>query len=221
MLLANKPGCIVPDCCDAVQQSLAVVLLYNWDDLSDAQAYTRSGEPMPPAGAGREELEAHLIAVLSHDPERIEGKTQFDVAIPQWRIGTALDYSRGHGLTGDPNWGKTRPKVPEFCPFCATNLPDIERRPEDELPGPVHRPVADGDYCGTCDERSRACECWGPEVLWRTIPANEARRRALGRVVADFEAENGPITEAEIAAVEADWAAAAREPTLNEGVPHE
>jgi len=53
--------------------------------------------------------------------------------------------------------------TPKFCPFCGTPLPELVPR---EL-APTHEPAADGDYCGTCEERSSSCKCWPLACRWK------------------------------------------------------
>lgn len=77
----------------------------------------------------------------------------------------AVDLHTGHYTYGH-DWKHTDFQV-EFCPYCGTKLPDIE--PREDIPGPTHRPVADGDYCGTCGQRSRGCTCLNPSVAWQTV----------------------------------------------------
>ncbi len=155
-------GLVVPDCCEAVQKRLSVVLAYGWNDLSDAPAYDH---PEKPADYESWAWEKKVKwAVNDGVGERIEGKTRFDVAVPRWTVGTAVDYAAHHHRI-------SREKPPVcFCPHCGVRLPEVERVPEDELLGPIHSPVSDGDYCGTCDERSRGCTCLYPTAAWRVKP---------------------------------------------------
>jgi hypothetical protein len=165
----RKNGFVVPDCCEAIQKSLTVVLHYDWSDLSDEPALIR--HPEPPEVANSEGWEERLKWMVSgeaatRDPE---GRTRFQMATPRWSTGLAVDSHRGSQVFGS-GWKLGEYQI-EFCPFCGTKLPDVERIPEAELPGPIHEPVADGDYCGTCDERSRSCRCFHPACAWKTKPA--------------------------------------------------
>ena len=152
-------GLVVPDCCEAVQKSLTVVLRYDWEDLTDSPAYEKD-DPLPENMDWRDRLKA----VLSADRKPIEGKTRFDMAKPKWASGRAVDSSLGHQAAG---FAFDKKAQITFCPHCGTQLPEIEKRPD--IPGPTHVPVYDGDYCGTCDQRSRCCTCYYPEVAWRPV----------------------------------------------------
>lgn len=51
-----------------------------------------------------------------------------------------------------------------FCPFCAAPVPGFRKRKDP--PPHIHEPDSDGDYCGHCESRSRACVCLFPESAW-------------------------------------------------------
>lgn len=157
-----ETGVIVPNCCEHVRKHLTVVLAYKYGDLSDEQAYTKP--PPAPEGASWQERIKHAVSEVG---EPIKGKTRFDVATPIWTVGTAVD----HHVLLEAETGRQPFEYPPvlFCPHCGAPMPKIERVPEAEIAGPVHRPVFDGDYCGTCDERSRNCHCLPPEFAWRIV----------------------------------------------------
>ncbi len=52
-----------------------------------------------------------------------------------------------------------------FCPFCGTKLPEVELL--DHPPHPIWTSEMDGDYCGTCSERSMCCKCNPPSTAYR------------------------------------------------------
>ena len=54
-----------------------------------------------------------------------------------------------------------------FCPFCGTKLPAVRRL--DNPAQPLWTP--DPDYCGTCNERNRCCECNPPESAYVVVDA--------------------------------------------------
>lgn len=49
------------------------------------------------------------------------------------------------------------------CPFCLTQLPDVELNTE------INLKITEGDeeYCRTCNERNMVCDCLPPEFRWR------------------------------------------------------
>ena len=167
-------GIVVPDCCEAVRQSLAVTLQYRWGDMSDLPAacarapegldWSQQWDPKT-----RTTKPSSMQLWLDTLPEAERELTRFDVATPRWVVGLSVDSKHQRRLVDeceDPAWETPEPS---FCPHCGTELPVVERAPVDELPGPVHRPVGDGDYCGTCGERSRECSCMFPAAAWRTV----------------------------------------------------
>jgi len=53
-----------------------------------------------------------------------------------------------------------------FCPFCAKQVPEIERNKK----APKKRiQNGDGDYCHTCDERLMSCDCLPPTFSWKPV----------------------------------------------------
>lgn len=55
----------------------------------------------------------------------------------------------------------------KFCPFCGTNLPEIELNPLAK-----NKSIYDtdsGDYCETCNERSMCCECLPAPFRWKPV----------------------------------------------------
>lgn len=171
MLIRNKPGVVVPDCCEAVQKTLAIVLVYDSNDLSGMPAILRDAPPgLDWAGTPDNNFVSSMQRWLDEQPEETKRATRFETAKPRWVVGSAVESSMIAMLLihQEGGWFNSR-LYPTFCPYCGTKLPDIERRPAEDLPGPVHVPQADGDYCATCEERSGACECWWPSVAWRTV----------------------------------------------------
>ncbi|MDB4278031.1 hypothetical protein N9917_00215 [Deltaproteobacteria bacterium] len=166
-------GVVVPDCCEYVRKHLTVTLSVPYGDLSDTPACVKDA---PEGVSWNDATEAtgwksSLDLWLAEQPEEVRKVTRFDTTTPYWSVGCAVDV---HILTSiDRDYFKLpRPPV-VCCPHCGTKMPEVERTPKDELPGPVHYPVGDGDYCGTCDERSRSCRCLFPTALWRTLRTKE------------------------------------------------
>lgn len=93
---------------------------------------------------------------------------RFANAVPRWRIDSPYELRE---RVSPSRWDADTANTPQFCPFCGTKLPEIRRVPPDQIPGKLHTPMHDGDYCGTCKERSRACTCLYPELAWETVPA--------------------------------------------------
>ena len=154
-----QQGVVVPDCCETVQKFMTVLLRYNWEDMTDAQAFE--------AGEVRSEgmdWKTKLYAMVQNARNPIEGRTRFEVARPRWSIQNHFETLQE---ANPGRWHEEKVPSPKYCPHCGTKLPDVERRPEP--PGPVHVPVSDGDYCGTCDQRSQCCTCFYPEVAWRPV----------------------------------------------------
>jgi hypothetical protein len=200
--VAVPAGIVVPDCCETVQKYLTVVLSYRWGDLSDEQAFTEPDLPPLPEDA---DWKAKISRMVNNVGEPIPGKTRFDVAKPVWETGIAVDVRHALSIRPDVRFSEQPP--PTFCPHCGTPLPEIERRPPEEIPGPVHRPVADGDHCGTCGERSRCCSCMDPAVAWKTVTRQEQQLRALDDL--DAMAQTTPRDLANLLgwdpAVEVEW----------------
>jgi hypothetical protein len=171
-------GSVVPDCCEAVQKHLSVVLSYGWDDLTDTPACAADAPEGVTYGDANEgnDWKSSMERWLEEQPEEVRKVTRFHVAKPLWSAGCAVDYNLLRAFHDGP---PPDPSPPGFCPHCGTPLPEIERVPEAELPGPIHEPVGDGDYCGTCDERSRNCICMFPECAWRTVPDSKGREESL------------------------------------------
>lgn len=71
-----------------------------------------------------------------------------------------------------PEGGYDLTSIATYCPYCGSALPDVQRRTE-PLPNKVHRPVYDGDYCGTCNERSRNCTCMLPACGWEIVKPSD------------------------------------------------
>ncbi len=64
----------------------------------------------------------------------------------------------------DPHWVVREVGIEiQFCPHCGTKLPEVERM--ENPPQPLWD--GDDDYCGTCDERNRCCECNPPSAGYR------------------------------------------------------
>jgi hypothetical protein len=64
----------------------------------------------------------------------------------------------------DPHWRMRKVGFEvDFCPFCGTKLPEVEKM--ENPPQPLW--IGDDDYCGTCDERNRECECNPPWAAYR------------------------------------------------------
>jgi hypothetical protein len=81
-----------------------------------------------------------------------------------------LQVTRRNEETGDyfslidPHWVLRKSgDEASFCPFCGTKLPGVEKM--ENPPQPLWD--GDDDYCGTCDERNRCCECNPPWVAYR------------------------------------------------------
>jgi hypothetical protein len=119
-------------------------------------------QPIPPqpAEASWQEKIRHTLRHI----EVIPGQTRFDMAVPQWK----LTLAQQKGRLDSRNMGSC---VPKFCPCCGVPLPEVVRRARSL--GPTHRPVSDGDYCGTCQERSRECRCLPPATAWRPVTEKE------------------------------------------------
>lgn len=163
-------GVVVPDCCKEVQEHVTVALAYAWDDMTDTPACTLDAPEGLSWNCTKENnWKSTMELWLAEQPEEVRSVTRFQVAKPRWSTGGAIDYKVLMQMYDSPV--PDRPP-PLFCPHCGTPLPEIERVPDEELPGPTHEPVADGDHCGTCEERSRNCTCMYPEVRWRTVPAD-------------------------------------------------
>lgn len=156
---------IVPDCCEDIQKSLYVVLRYNWDDLSDRKACKS-----PPALADGAFLQDRLYNIFYNTEPYEDERTVFENAKPGWKSVSAVSGTCDSMIRRNiPNSGLdylVHLNV-KFCPHCGTKLPDVERLKEEELPGKIHVPVDDGNYCGTCEDRSGRCTCWPPEAAWR------------------------------------------------------
>ena len=62
------------------------------------------------------------------------------------------------------NWYDIKIEI-NNCPFCLTELPDVELNTEFDLK------ITEGneEYCKTCNERNMCCECLPPEFRWRII----------------------------------------------------
>ena len=67
---------------------------------------------------------------------------------------------------GEPYWFvRSVSKAISYCPFCGTKLPEVELDPKPD--GKIYTLAYDGDYCGTCKERSMVCECRPPAASYR------------------------------------------------------
>jgi hypothetical protein len=85
---------------------------------------------------------------------------------PDWYIRTGEPISgysgQFHGYT-----------TPNFCPFCAAPVPDVEKRVTDR---PIMVVKDGGYYCHTCEQRCNCCRClpgafhWQPVGSTRVIP---------------------------------------------------
>jgi hypothetical protein len=54
-----------------------------------------------------------------------------------------------------------------FCPYCGTNLPEIELNPlakDNEIYN-----TDSGDYCESCGERSMCCNCIPAPFRWKPV----------------------------------------------------
>jgi len=174
-------GVVVPDCCEMAAKSLAVILQYRYEDFSDTPAAcSRAPEGLLWDTWDYEndrEIVSTMQAWLDELPEDERSVTRFEVAVPRWVVGCSMDFAgrqRFYPMGHSPQ--KTEEFPPTHCPHCGTGLPDIERYPSEELPGPIHLPVADGDHCGTCGERSCNCGCLMPETAWRTVREDSDHR---------------------------------------------
>ena len=66
----------------------------------------------------------------------------------------------------EPYWAvRDVAKAISYCPFCGAKLPEVELAPKPK--GKIYTLAYDGDYCGTCDERSMACNCRPPAARYR------------------------------------------------------
>lgn len=111
-----------------------------------------------------EEARTLATVILRYDYEDLtdEGGT-FQKATPRWSLGWHPGVAERMYRQG----AIPAPKQPRYCPYCAAALPEVRRRADAPR---THTPIADGDYCGTCDQRSMACQCAYPEMAWETIP---------------------------------------------------
>ena len=50
----------------------------------------------------------------------------------------------------------------ESCPFCHTLLPDLDKNDKK-----LKITEGDEEYCKTCDNRNRVCNCYPPEFRWK------------------------------------------------------
>lgn len=86
--------------------------------------------------------------------------------LPKWYIRTG----EREGLGSGQRHGYTEP---QFCPFCATPVPEVERRVTDRK---IMVVTDGGYYCATCGERCHSCSClpaafhWQPKGSTRIIP---------------------------------------------------
>jgi hypothetical protein len=96
-----------------------------------------------------------------------ERVTVFEATTPRW-VTSPCEwkwYSRIHGPEKSMDYMEMEVT---YCPHCGTQLPEIQRRTS-ELPNTVYTPSGDGDYCGTCNQRSMNCGCMGPTCAWETV----------------------------------------------------
>jgi len=157
----RKQGVVVPDCCEDVQRHMTVILAYKWEDLSDRPAIIQ--KPVPEGLDWKGKIN-HMFSTIEDDPE---GRTVFEAAKPRWFCSGADFDLLSDRYTG--NMPRSTEREIHFCPHCGTKLPEVERVPKDELPGPIHRPAYDGDVCATCKQDAGDCACFRPELGWRTV----------------------------------------------------
>ena len=55
----------------------------------------------------------------------------------------------------------------KFCPFCGTNVPEIELNPLAKRRKIYN--TDSGDYCESCGERSMCCNCIPAPFRWRPV----------------------------------------------------
>lgn len=109
-----------------------------------------------------------LTVVCEYEYDDLTDKDdRFANATPVWQLcGPSTDlYSRVYPGGAYYDLPKIAPRV---CPYCATPLPAVRRLSPGRRPKPLYRPVCDGDYCGTCSQRSRVCSCHRPIEAWET-----------------------------------------------------
>lgn len=73
------------------------------------------------------------------------------------------DSNSPSGCSGPMFW-KCGTREIYHCPFCGVLLPEVE--PDPNPKGPIHF-TADGNYCDTCKERNRGCNCRPPAAKFR------------------------------------------------------
>ena len=59
------------------------------------------------------------------------------------------------------------PMEAKYCPYCGTNLPEIELNPNAKRRKIYN--TDSGDYCESCKERSMCCNCLPAPFRWKPI----------------------------------------------------
>lgn len=94
----------------------------------------------------------HLYIPMNFDEEK---------SLPEWSC-----------MMDDSVWHMDRELLksikPQFCPFCSKPLPKIRKR--DIITEPTYLPKRDCyEYCITCDEPPRRCNCLPQEFNYEII----------------------------------------------------
>ena len=99
-----------------------------------------------------------IFEFVSDDPGNLEQRIVFS-PIPK-------DFQFPDEELGEPYWTvREMEKAISYCPFCGAKLPEVEL---DHNPsGKIYTLLDDGDYCGTCKERSMECNCRPPAAHYR------------------------------------------------------
>lgn len=72
---------------------------------------------------------------------------------------------------------RNRPAI-QFCPFCGTAVPKMEKNPEETRPVQNWSDDMEGDYCETCDQAYRSCLCYPPEAALRPVGGTPKKRKS-------------------------------------------
>ena len=112
-----------------------------------------------------------LTVVCSYDYDDM-CEDRFKDATPKWHLASPSPDFTSRVYSGNLHYYDLPTHDPKFCPYCGTPLPSVRRLPPDQVPQPMHDPDEDGDYCGSCDERSMNCTCHLPIEAWETVSPN-------------------------------------------------
>lgn len=122
--------------------------------------------PVPTCCKDAQETPVVFLAVdgFTFNAFRDDAPANSDVALPVWCATRPSEiYDVRQRVAGPRPWNAIKPAV-QFCPYCGTKLPEMQRKAAP--PQPLQRFDHDGDYCLTCDEQATRCQCFPMEAAF-------------------------------------------------------